>query len=66
MDYSDPRKNPPTANKQQGALLTDMKFPVVTGIEESMWIFQGSIEKEVELPGVFKKKSCGHSMGLGF
>ena len=28
--------------------------------------FQGSIKKEVEFPGVFKKNSCRISVGLGF
>ena len=28
--------------------------------------FQGSIKKEVEFPGVFKKNSCRISMGLSF
>ena len=28
--------------------------------------FKGSIKKEVEFPGVFKKKLCRISMGLGF
>ena len=27
-----------------------------------MWKFQGSIKKDVELPGVFTKKLCGISM----
>ena len=36
------------------------------GIEESMWKFQWSIKQKVEFPGVFKKNSCGISMGLGF
>ena len=30
---------------------------IFRGIEESMWKFQGSIEKEVEFLGVFKKNS---------
>ena len=33
---------------------------------EKKWKFQGLIKKEVELPGEFKKKSCGISMSLGF
>ena len=28
--------------------------------------FQGSIEKEVEFPGLLQKNSCGISMGIGF
>ena len=31
-----------------------------------MWKFLGSIQKEIEFPGVIQKKSCGISMGLGF
>ena len=30
-----------------------------------MWKFQGSIQKEVEFPGVIEKKPCGISMDLG-
>ena len=33
---------------------------------KSMWKFQGYIKKEVGFPGMFKKKSFGISMGLGF
>ena len=31
-----------------------------------MWKFQGSIKKEEEFPGVFKKKLSAIFMGLGF
>ena len=31
-----------------------------------MWKFWGSIKKEVEFPGVFKKNPSGISMDLGF
>ena len=38
----------------------------IEGVKYSMWKFQGSIKKEVEFPGVFKKKLSGIFMGLGF
>ena len=44
----------------------DMEFPVVYVEKKSLWKLWGSIKKEVEFPGVFKKKSCGNSMGLAF
>ena len=44
-----------------------MKFSAVfNSIQKGMHKFQGSIKKEVEIPGVFKKNSCRISMGLGF
>ena len=38
----------------------------IEGVKYSMLKFQGSIKKEVEFPGVFKKKLSGIFMGLGF
>ena len=36
-----------------------MKFSAVfNSIQKGMHKFQGSIKKEVEIPGVFKKNSC--------
>ena len=47
--------------KKKNRWVEDMKFP---GLLKSMWKFQGSIKKEMEFPVVFKKKTCGISMGL--
>ena len=51
------------SRKKQLGGVQDIEFP---GVKNRMWKFQVSIKKEVEFPGVFKKTSCGISMGLGF
>ena len=47
---------------QTGGGVEDMEFPGIP-IDERI---HGSIKKEVKFPVVFKKNSCGSSMGLGF
>ena len=42
----------------------DKKFPEVLKKEQAE--ISGLVKKEVEIPGVFKKKFCGISIGLGF
>ena len=49
------------SRKKQGG-----RTRISRGIEERTWKFQGSIKKEVEFLGVFKKNSCGISMGPHF
>ena len=49
--------------KIQTVTIEDIKF---LGVLKSMWKFQGSIEKEVGISGVFKQSSYGISMGLCF
>ena len=51
----------PEKSKQAGGV-EDMEFPGIP-IDERI---HGSIKKEVKFPVVFKKNSCGSSMGLGF
>ena len=43
----------------------DMEIPGVLKKGRARKV-QGLIQKEVEFAGVFKKKSCGISMGLAF
>ena len=43
----------------------DIEFPRVLK-KQKLWKFQGSIKKEVKLPGVFKKNSREISVGLDF
>ena len=46
-----------------GGGVEDREFP---GVLKRMWKLQGSIKKEAKFPGVFKKNSCGISLGPDF
>ena len=49
--------------KIQTGRVEDMEF---RDLINRMWKFLGSIQKEVEFPGLIQKKSFGISMSLGF
>ena len=55
----------PKKKQRRGVgLVKDMEFQGYWS--NFMRNFQGSIEKEVEFPGLLQKNSCGISMGIGF
>ena len=65
LGYS--RKNPKRGGGGWGRSGVELRTWNFQGYwKKSLWKFEGSIKKEMQFPGVFKKYSCGISRGLGF